>query len=188
MKRIFYLAFFLGLLFIFGSCGEKHNNHYAIVLREQREKPKEKSKEEKVDEALIKANQVINEKELQQIKGYIKRRAWKMTQLKNGVFVEELQKGKEKSINMNSIVSYDCRIELLDGKKIFNSKIDGEQVINLGKEQNVIGLVYVLNGMKKGSKVRAIIPSFLAYGLKGDGDRIPKHASLVYEIDIKDIK
>ena len=49
--------------------GDSHNNHYAIVLREKREAPKNKTNEEKVDEALLKSNQIVNEKEIQQIKG-----------------------------------------------------------------------------------------------------------------------
>ncbi|MFA7082410.1 MAG: FKBP-type peptidyl-prolyl cis-trans isomerase [Bacteroidales bacterium] len=180
------LFLFISVLFV--SCGESHNNHYAIVLREKREAPIKKSKDEKVDYALLKANQVANEKEIQQIKGYVGRRNWDMNQLKVGVFVEELEKGKGKIINSNSIVRLDCKIELLDEKKVFDSKIDGDKVINIGKEQSVIGLVYALEGRAEGSKLRVVIPSFLAYGLVGDGDKIPKRASLVYKIDIKEVK
>ncbi len=182
------IILFLFISALFTSCGDNHNNHYAIVLREKREAPIKKSKDEKVDQALLKANQVVNEKEIQQIKGYIGRRNWQMTQLKVGVFIEELEKGKGKIINSNSIVRLDCKIELLDEKKVFDSKIDGEKVINIGKEQSVIGLVYALEGRAEGAKLRVVIPSFLAYGLVGDGDKIPKKASLVYKIEIKEVK
>jgi len=188
MKPKSYTFLLIFLVFIAVGCKDGHNNHYALVLREQREKPIEKSKQEQVDQALLKANQVINEKELQQIKGYIERRKWGMKKLSTGVFVEQLSKGKGKTINSNSIVSIDCKIELLDGKKVYDSKIDGLKQINFGKEQSVIGLIYALNNMNEGTKLRAIIPSFLAYGLNGDGDRIPKRSSLVYEIEIKEVK
>ncbi|MBP1645059.1 MAG: peptidylprolyl isomerase [Bacteroidetes bacterium] len=186
MKRQYLLI--IGLIILFSGCTDKYNNHYAIVLREKRESPKEESKEEKEDNTLLKVNQVANEKEIQQIKGYIQRRKWEMQHLNEGAFVENLSEGKGKTITSNSIAKIDCKIELLDGTKVFDSKIDGAKVINLKSEQDVVGLVYVLNGLKEKSKLRAIIPSFLAYGLKGDGDRIPKRASLVYEIEIKEVK
>ena len=43
------LFLFISILFV--SCGDSHNNHYAIVLREKREAPKNKSNEEKIDGA-----------------------------------------------------------------------------------------------------------------------------------------
>lgn len=185
--RIQYL-FIIGIIFLFIGCGDKYNNHYAIVLREKREMPDQENKEEKVDNALLKANQVANEKELQQIKGYIQRRKWDMKNKENGVFVQMLEEGKGEVITSSSTAIIDCKIELIDGKKVFDSKIDGQKEVNLKTEQNVVGLVYVLNGIKQGSKLRAVIPSFLAYGLKGDDDRIPKRAALVYEIEVKEVK
>ncbi|MDD4738780.1 MAG: FKBP-type peptidyl-prolyl cis-trans isomerase [Bacteroidales bacterium] len=186
MKRQYLLI--VGLIILFSSCTDKYNNHKAIVLREKRESPKEESKEEKVDNTLLKVNQVANEKEIQKIKGYIQRRKWQMQHIKEGVFVESLLEGKGKTITSNSIVTINCKIELLDGTKVFDSKIDGAKVIDLKSEQDVVGLVYVLNGLKEKTKLRAVVPSFLAFGLKGDGDRIPKRSSLVYEIEIKEVK
>lgn len=186
-KRIYYILF-LFLAFTSISCGDKYNNHYANVLREQRERPIEKSKGEKVDDALLKTNQVVNEKELQQIKGYIERRKWDMHLIGNGINVQEIEKGKGANINDSSIVTINYSIELLNGKKVFSSDIDGKKTIKISEQRDVVGLVYVLKTLKKGSKARAIIPSFLAYGLNGDGDRIPKHASLVYYIEVKEIK
>ena len=42
-----------------------------------------------------------------------------MNQLKIGVFVEELERGKGKVINANSVVRLNCKIELLDTKQVF---------------------------------------------------------------------
>lgn len=187
MKKGIYILCF-SLPFILSGCGKSYNNHYANVLREQRERPIEKSKEDKVDDALLKTNQIINEKELQQIKGYVERRKWDMKILKNGVLIQEMIKGKGENINDSSIVTLNYSIELLNGQKVFSSDIDGKKTFKVSDIKDVVGLVYVLKDLKKGSKARAIIPSFLAYGLKGDGDRIPKRASLVYNIEVKEIK
>lgn len=186
MKKQYILI--IGLIILVTGCNDKYNNHYAIVLREQREKPKEESKEEKENNTLLKVNQVANEKEVQQIKGYIQRRKWQMQHLNEGVFVEQLIEGNGKTVNSKSIAKINYKIELLDGTKVYDSKIDGVKIIDLKNEQDVVGLVYALNGMKEKSKLRTVVPSFLAYGLKGDGDRIPKRASLVYEIEILEVR
>ncbi len=175
-------------IFLLWSCGDGYNNHYANVLREKRENSKDKTKQEKIDDALLKTNKIANEKELQQIKGYIQRRGWEMTLLPTGVFLQEIEKGKNQNINDSSIVTIYYTIELLDGRKVFSSDIDGEKTIKISNEQSVVGLVYVLKQLKEGAKARAIIPSYLAYGLPGDGDKIPKRASLVYYIQVKDVK
>lgn len=188
MKILFKYIIFLAFISLLCSCGDGYNNHYANVLREKRESLQEKTKQDKIDDALLKTNKIANEKEIQQIKGYIQRRGWDMTILPTGVFVQEIEKGKNQKINDSSIVKIHYTIELLDGKKVFSSDIDGEKIIKINSEQTVVGLVYVLKQLQEGSKARAIIPSYLAYGLPGDGDKIPKRSSLVYYIHVKDVK
>jgi len=39
-----------------------------------------------------------------------------------------------------------------------------------------------------GDKARIIIPSHLAYGLVGDDDKIPARATLIYEIELIELK
>lgn len=185
IKSIKIFLLFIPLLFT--ACGEGYNNHYAVVLREQREMPREKTQEDKLDERIIMANQIANEKEIQQIKGYIGRRNWNMIQLKTGVFVEIIEEGGTNIINSNSIVKIEVEIDLLNGERVFDSKVDGHKIINMAKEQSVIGLVYALEGRREGSVLRVAIPSFLAYGIIGDGDKIPKRAGLAYKIVIKEV-
>ncbi|MDR0971410.1 MAG: FKBP-type peptidyl-prolyl cis-trans isomerase [Bacteroidales bacterium] len=176
-KSIFFIII---IVFLSIGCNRKYNNHYANVFREQRQNTQQKSEQEKIDEQLLKINQIHNEKEIQQIKGYIKRRNYDMQQLDNGIFIQKIKKGENKYIDSTSKVSTYCDISLLDGKKVFS----GKKTIDMKTESDVVGLIYALNGVEDKSTIRCIIPSFLAYGLNGDGKNIPKKATLIYEIQV----
>ncbi len=42
--------------------------------------------------------------------------------------------------------------------------------------------------LKTGDRVKFILPSHLAFGLAGDGDKIPAKAALVYDIELLELK
>jgi FKBP-type peptidyl-prolyl cis-trans isomerase len=46
------------------------------------------------------------------------------------------------------------------------------------------GLNQGLRMLKRGGEALFILPPFLAYGLKGDGNKIPSRSVLIYEIKI----
>ena len=54
----------------------------------------------------------------------------------------------------------------------------------LGTSQVIAGWDQGVVGMKVGGLRRLIVPSTLAYGRAGAGDRIPPNASLVFEIEL----
>lgn len=182
------LFFTLNLFLItFWGC-EKYNNHPAFVLREQREKSGEKTKEQKIDESLLKSNQVISEKETQQINGYIQRRKWDMKRLNNGIYIQVLTLGNGTKVTDSSIVKLDYKLELINGKQVYSSSTDGQKIVKFNSSENEVGLLYALKTLTKGSKARVIIPQYYGFGLYGDGKKIPKHATLVYELEVKDVK
>ena len=52
---------------------------------------------EKIEESLVKTNQIVIKKELEKIKSYIERNSWKVIE-KNGIFYEIISKSEEKNI------------------------------------------------------------------------------------------
>jgi FKBP-type peptidyl-prolyl cis-trans isomerase len=72
-------------------------------------------------------------------------------------------------------------IKLLNGTEIFN----GTQTVIAGKTEMIAGLRQALSKMHYGESACLIVPSHLAYGFSGDGCDVPAHATLLYELKIK---
>ena len=70
--------------------------------------------------------------------------------------------------------------ETKDPTKQFTFKLDRGKVIK--------GLEYGLLMMRKGEKRRLIVPFELGYGTRGRAPDIPRQATLIFEVEIVDIK
>jgi FKBP-type peptidyl-prolyl cis-trans isomerase len=79
--------------------------------------------------------------------------------------------------------------KLLEGK-IFDQAQDKDHPFSfrVGREQVIEGWDQVLPLMKRGEKRLVIIPPELAYGSRGQPPSIPRDATLVFEIELLEIK
>jgi FKBP-type peptidyl-prolyl cis-trans isomerase len=78
---------------------------------------------------------------------------------------------------------------LTDGKK-FDSSVDRGQPFSftLGTGQVIKGWDEGVKGMKVGGKRKLTIPSDMAYGDAGAGGVIPPKATLVFDVELIDVK
>ncbi|XP_029907815.1 peptidyl-prolyl cis-trans isomerase FKBP11 [Myripristis murdjan] len=74
--------------------------------------------------------------------------------------------------------------KLMDGKVIDSSLSRDPLVVELGKRTVISGLEQSLVGVCEGQKVKATIPSHLAYGKKGYPPTIPGDAALEFEVEV----
>ncbi|MZQ80461.1 MAG: peptidylprolyl isomerase, partial [Bacteroidales bacterium] len=63
----------------------------------------------------------------------------------------------------------------------------GNQTIRVGYTDAGSGVTEGLQMMQEGSDYLFIVPPYLAFGLTGDGAKIPGRAILIYRIRVRDI-
>ena len=108
---------------------------------------------------------------------------------KQGVEIEILKKGTGTAAKNGDAVSVHYVGTLGNGVK-FDSSIDRGVPFEftLGAGQVIPGWDVGVEGMKIGEKRKLVIPSSLAYGERGAGGVIPPNATLVFEVELLEIK
>lgn len=115
--------------------------------------------------------------------------------------ITELQKidtqvgtGREAEFGFNVSVHYtgwlyDAKAESFKGAK-FDSSLDRKQPFDftLGAGQVIQGWDEGFAGMKVGGKRTLIIPAEMGYGARGAGGVIPPNATLVFDVELLDVK
>lgn len=130
------------------------------------------------------ANRRLVIREAAQIDDYITRYGWTMETTGTGLRYHIYHKGNglAPQKDMNATIRF--RVNLLNGTVVYDSRTDGLKSFRLGKAEVESGLEEGLMLMQVGDKARMIIPSHLAFGLLGDDNKIPKRATLVYDVEL----
>lgn len=170
-----YLLFLISGLIIFISCSTN-------------EAPKTILSEEQVKEPLIDANKKRLKVENRKIEEYLKRRKWDMELTGSGLRYLIYEKGGGEQVDSGKTVVINYNVNLMDGTQCYSSDIDGTKGFVAGKGEVEDGLDEGVFYMQTGDKAKFILPSHLAYGLMGDGDKVPSHSVLVYDVELIDIK
>lgn len=103
--------------------------------------------------------------------------------------IEDIKKGEGQEVTSGDTVVMHYKGTLLDGTK-FDSSYDRKEPFEtrIGVGRVIEGWEIGIPGMKVGGKRKLTIPSILAYGESGAGDVIPPNATLVFEVELLDIK
>ena len=107
--------------------------------------------------------------------------------LPSGLLYEVITEGAgEKPTAKDTVVTH-YHGTLIDGT-IFDSSVDRGQPATFGVGQVISGWTEALQLMAVGSKWRLVIPPDLAYGERGAGASIPPSSTLIFEVELLEIK
>jgi FKBP-type peptidyl-prolyl cis-trans isomerase len=139
-------------------------------------------------ETLMEVNKKMVLKEDQRIDDFITRYKWQMRKTKTGLRYMIYKKGNGIKAERGKIATINYEVKLLTGELCYTSKTLGPKTFKIGKGGVESGLEEVILFLKKGDRAKIIIPSHLAFGLVGDGNKIPAMATLVYDLELIELK
>lgn len=106
---------------------------------------------------------------------------------KSGLAYKVLKEGTGASPSETDEVEVHYHGTLLDGT-VFDSSVDRGKKISFPLNRVIKGWTEGLQTMKVGGKTKFVIPSELAYGDQGAPPKIPGGATLIFEVELFDIK
>jgi len=103
--------------------------------------------------------------------------------------IQDLVVGTGAEAVSGKVISVHYTGTLTDGTK-FDSSVDRDEPFEftLGAGQVIQGWDQGFSGMKVGGKRKLVISSSLGYGEQGAGGVIPPNATLVFEVELLDVK
>lgn len=102
---------------------------------------------------------------------------------------EDILEGDGEDVKSGDTISVHYTGTLLDGTK-FDSSLDRNEPFSftLGAGEVIAGWDQGIVGMRVGGKRKLTIPPDLAYGQTGAGSQIPPNATLVFEVELLEVK
>jgi len=134
------------------------------------------------EEQFIGFNKAMVAEENDQIDALLLRYKWHTVTTETGVRYWVYEKGRGAKIEAGDVLQCEYTLKLITGEEIYNSATDGPSVFKIGKSDQPSGLEEVLLLLYQGDKVKIVVPSYLAYGIAGDDDKIPPSSTLIYDI------
>ena len=170
------LCFVLLMLSLFVACGESGNKSQQANSNNLFN---DKTRLENI-------NQYLTEKDMDIIKGHIRRQGWKMQLSSNGYFYEIYDEGKAPKITDGNEVEYEYIISLLNGNVLY--KFDEPKTFIVSGSEEISGLHYAIKHVGCGGSAKFIFPPQLAYGLMGDMNKVPARSIVVYDVKVTNVK
>ena len=107
--------------------------------------------------------------------------------LDNGLQYEVMQEGNGPKPQVTDEVLTHYHGTLIDGR-VFDSSVDRGEPISFPLNRVISGWTEILQLMPVGSKWKVYIPSNMAYGERGAGPLIGPNSTLIFEIELIEIK
>jgi len=141
-----------------------------------------------VEEPLKKVNKYLSGKENALIEAYITRHNYPMESTGTGLryYIYKKTQGTKAAGGKRVTVNYE--ISLLNGTVCYTSKTKGAETFLVDQDDIESGLHEGIKFMRTSEKAIFILPPHRAHGLIGDFDKIPPLTTVVYDIELLEVK
>jgi len=106
---------------------------------------------------------------------------------KSGLQYQVLKNGSGRKPAREDVVRVHYEGRLLSGN-VFDSSVARDEPAEFPLNQVIAGWTEGLQLMPVGAKYRFFIPAALAYGERGAGEAVPPHSTLIFDVELLDIK
>ena len=138
------------------------------------------------DSPYMEGNKNIMRRENEEMLMFIKRYGWEMQRTPTGLYIEILNPGEGDLFRENDRIAMEYRTFLLSGEQVYCSDSTGVKVFLVNRSEEIDALHEAAQMLRPGARARLVIPSYLGYGVAGDGDRIQGLQPFMMEIKILD--
>lgn len=136
-------------------------------------------------EPLMNVNKKMVTAEDALIEDFINRYQWDMFRTGTGLRYMIYEKGNGRFAQPGARATIEYSVMLLNGDTCYSNLT---RTFIIGHERIEPGLDEGIRFMRVGDKAKFILPSHLAFGLVGDRGNIPQKATLVYDVELNEIK
>lgn len=170
MKKVYYIL----LMVLLFSCSDKKTENKANVIDKQEYK-----------NSLEELNRYMLQQESMMIDDYIKSQNLDFTKTGTGLRYAIMENNNNNIlIEQGDLVTIKYEVSSLDGKIFYTSDNDGYKTFLVGRGGVESGLEEAILKLHEGDEAVLIIPSYLAHGLVGDGNKIPAKTTLIYKLKV----
>jgi FKBP-type peptidyl-prolyl cis-trans isomerase len=191
MKKGKYLFTYIKLLNFFET---KEQADSAFKAESTQAKPRIFKKQLEQIEKELALNKAQLDKDSKLIEDYLTKNNLKAQKTKWGTYIVVSTEGAGANISNADVAVVNYTGRTLDSGKVFDSNIDPAFMhpqpyeVNIAEMGSIIlGWTDALLQLKKGSKATIFVPSTLAYGANGKGDKIKPNDNLVFDMEIIDV-
>lgn len=111
-----------------------------------------------------------------------------MTRTESGLYYEELETGSGLAAREGHVLETHYTGWLTTGEQFGTSRDGSPYTFQLGRHQVPRGIEEGVTGMRIGDVRRLVVPPALGYGPRGQPPAVPPSATLIYEIELLNIK
>jgi FKBP-type peptidyl-prolyl cis-trans isomerase FkpA len=113
-----------------------------------------------------------------------------MTRLESGLYIRDLEEGDGEAVEVGQTALVQYTGWLPDGTLFDSSRQPGRQPFDVvvGRGEVIEGWDQGLPGMRVGGRRLLVIPPTLGYGAEGAGGVIPPNATLIFDVELVEVR